>query len=146
MNTIIVNNTVEALIQQWNEAKNNEKGWLEVRRNVEKDLLSELQERLNEISAGLQGTANLTTGVSLVGKDTRTLMKVTIGEDLKLDPVGLADFLDKYPNLLGVICKVRMEPVTVAILNKLLVDDEMSKDLETACVFKEKTPSFSGVA
>jgi len=139
MNTLYADNTAKTLIAEWLEAKGNLDGWAAIKKEAETKLAAHYQKDFEQIVAALGDTTNLTTSVA-IGDD----LKVTTGNELKIDQPGAVEFLRAHPAMLGVLFKAKYEPISSAVvLSKLQVGDEIGTALAKVATFKPKTPGFS---
>jgi DNA-binding LytR/AlgR family response regulator len=139
MQNLYVDDVAKAAVSKWIEAKANEQGWAAVRKEAETELASHYQKDFEQIVDGLNDTTSLTTSVA-IGDD----LKVTIGNELKIDQPEAVEFLRAHPSMLGVLLKAEYRPISSAVvISKLHTVDEIGMALAKVIEFKPKTPGFS---
>lgn len=138
MKVLPVDKHANDLIAKWNEAKANEEGWAEVRKCTEEALIEHYQEEIGAAMAALEDTTNLTTTLGI-----GTEMKMTVGNELKVDQVAAVEFLTENPIFLGLLFKAEYKPVTAAVITRINSGDTAGMALEKVCTFKDKRPSFA---
>jgi hypothetical protein len=138
MNTLPVDKHAETLIAKWKEAKENEAGWNAVRKEAEAELATHYKADFDQLVAAIDKTTNLTTTAG-IGHD----LKVTVGNEMKVDQVSVIEFLTNNPMYLGILFKAEYKPVTAAVLGRLYSEEQIAEPLAKACKLKPKNPSFS---
>lgn len=138
MNVLPVNEYTSELIAKWTEAKANEKGWAAVRQEVEAALVKNYEAEIEAAVTALEETTNLTTTLGI-----GDALKVTVGNEMKVDQVAAIEFLTENPIYLGLLFKAEYKPVTAAVITRINSGDTAGTALEKVCTFKDKRPSFA---
>ena len=126
-----------ALEASWIEAKENEKGWNEIRKQTEAHILEMRANEIAEVKAGLEAAGKLTTTIK-IGK-----LDVTVGRDLKISQPAAIEFLSRHPAHLGVTFRIEYKPDSRAVLGIIGGGNALAKDLAEVVTFSDKSPSFS---
>jgi hypothetical protein len=141
MNTLYANDAAKTLIAQWKEAKDNEAGWNAVRKEAEEALKEHYKAEFDAALISLNDTTSLTTTVGI-----DDALKVTIGNELKIDQAAAAEFIRAYPTMLGVLLKAEYKPTSSAVvIGKLKIKDPIGEALDKVVSFKDKSPSFAAI-
>lgn len=138
MNVLPVDKHANDLIAKWNEAKANEKGWAAVRKDAEEALIAHYKDDIDAAVLSLDDTTNLTTTLGI-----GDALKMTVGNELKVDQVAAVEFLTANPIYLGLLFKAEYKPVTPAVLARINSGDTAGQALDNVCTFKDKRPSFT---
>jgi len=141
MNILPIDRHSETLIANWKEAKENEAGWNRVRKEAEAALAAHYSTEFAKAVEGINPATNLTTTIG-IGNE----MKVTLGNEMKVDQVSVIEFFTKYPMYIGVLFKAEYKPVTAALLGRIHSTEEIAEPLSKACAIKPKNPCFSAAA
>jgi hypothetical protein len=141
MNTLLIDNTARELIAKWKEAKENESGWNAVRKGAEKDLSEHYKKDFDAILMGLNDGTSLTATVG-IGEE----IKVTIGNELKIDQPAAAGFIKAYPEMLGVLLKTEFKATASAVvIGKLKSADPIGEALKKVVSFKDISNRFAEI-
>jgi len=139
MNTLFADATVKAMASKWLEAKQNMDGWAAVKKEAEAELAKHYERDFERLIDSLNETTNLTTTVGLGDG-----LKVTLGNELKVDQPEAAEFLRAHPGMLGVLFKTEYKPISSAVvISKLHAQDAIGMALAKAISFKQKAFSFA---
>lgn len=139
MNTLFADNAAKLAMAKWIEAKANADGWQAVRKEAEAELIAHYKGDFERLIDSLNETTTLTTTVGLGDE-----MKVTVGNEIKIDQPEAVEFLRAHPAMLGVLFKQELKPISSAVVvSKLQAKDAIGMALAKVATFKEKAPSFS---
>jgi hypothetical protein len=139
MNTLFADNAAKLAMAKWLEAKANADGWAAVKKEAEAELIAHYKGDFERLVDSLNETTNLTSTVAI-----GDALKVTVGNEIKIDQPEAVEFLRAHPAMLGVLFKAEYKPISSAVvISKLQAQDAIGMALAKVATFKEKTPSFS---
>lgn len=128
---------LNALTKSWNEAKSNENGWREIRRQAEAEILELYKDEVAGLKAGLESTNKLTSTLKL-GE-----LEVTLGRELKVHQPAAVEFLTHHPAFVGVIFRPEYKADSRAVLNAIAQGNGLAQELKMVVSFADRSPSFS---
>lgn len=138
MKALNVTPELQASINEWKTAKENEKGWADYRKAQEEIIMASCAGDFDAIVKGLESSTSLTTTVELGD------LKVTLGSSMSVTQVGATEFLQHYPTMQNILFKQEFKAVAKPILTTVTgPENEMSKMLDEIIEFKPKRPGFA---